>query len=210
MGVGVRIFILLLKRELDKQDLLSLVSNMDVYQRRYVAHQAKKKEQLLQLYNERSSQRIFNSEPLPDRWLDLVLHAMSRTPSSCARYAVKIKPVSDRNTKQLLGGLLVGGTGWVHRADTILLLLADETAYKEGLDYMKYLDAGFAGMSIILTLESINVGGCYINPNVRKEHQHILREITGEYAYCGAIAVGNYDNKQEPSTQIDIKTLLCD
>jgi nitroreductase len=180
----------------------------DIYQERYVKHQEKKKEQLMALYDNRSSQRIFNRDPLPDGWLDTVLHAMAKTPSSCARYAIKIKPVQDRDTKQLLGGLLVGGAGWVHRGDTVLLLLADETAYKEGLDYMKYIDAGFAGMSIMLTLESMNIGGCYINPNVRTNHQHILKDLIGDHAYCGAVAVGNYDNKQEPSTPPDLKTLI--
>lgn len=201
--------------------------NIDIYQQRYLNHQDKKREQLLALYDNRSSQRIFNRDPLPEGWLDTVLHAMSKTPSSCARYAVKVKPINDRDTKQLLGGILVGGAGWVHRADTILLLLADQTAYKEGLDYMKYLDAGFAGMSIMLALESIDVGGCYINPNIRKEHKYIMDRIidskstwnvkdsktvithTPDYVYCGAIAVGKYDQKQEPSTPPNTNTLLC-
>lgn len=171
----------------------------DIYQQRYLAHQEKKKAQLLSLYHERSSQRVFSSEKLPNGWFDTVIEAVQRTPSSCGRYAIKIKPVSSRDTKQLLGGILVGGAGWIHRADTILMLVADTTAYKENLDYMKYLDAGFVGMTIMLTLESMDIGGCYVNPNVREAHQHILKELTGDLAYCGCIAVGKYADKAEPS-----------
>lgn len=180
----------------------------DIYQSRYIKHQAKKKEQLLELYSKRSSQRVFNNDPLPNDWLDTVLYTMSNTPSSCSRYAIKIKSIEDRDTKQLLGGLLVGGAGWIHRANTILLLLADETAYKENLDYMKYLDAGFTGMSILLALECLGIGGCFVNPNVRDNHQHILKEVTEEYSFCGAIAVGNYDHKAEVTPQPSFNTLV--
>ena len=183
---------------------------MDIYQERYTSHQAKKREQLLALYESRSSQRIFNNEALPENWLDSVLEAMQQTPSSCARYAVKIKVIEDRDTKQLLGGILVGGAGWVHRAKAIILLVADTTAYKENLDYMKYLDTGFTAMSIMLTLETQNIGNCYINPNIRDNHKHIMRELLGNdnLVFTGSIAVGNYDNKQEVSSKPD-KSTLC-
>lgn len=187
---------------------------MDRYQDRYLKHQKDKKCQLKSEYGEerpalsgayktyfktmaehRASQRNFNREPVTFEELDYIFEMAGHTPSSCDRHATRIKVVQDRDTKQLLGGLLVGGTGWIHRADKILLLLGDTIAYKENLDFMKYLDAGALAMNIYYACEAVDVGCCFVNPNIREEHQHIFRDIVPDenLVLCGAIALGHFD-----------------
>jgi nitroreductase len=112
---------------------------------------------------------------------------------------VKIAVVEDRDTKQLLGGILVRGAGRIHRADKILLLLGNENAYKENLDFMKYLDAGVLAMNIYLACEVKSIGTCFVNPNIREEHKHIFRDIVKEegVVLCGAMPIGHYDKHPE-------------
>src|SRR5690606_24707934 len=115
----------------------------DEYQERYLAHQQRKREVLISLINERHSTRTFSDEPVGEA-LDDLLRAGERAPSSCDRRGVAIHVVADRDSKALLGGVLVGGVGWVHRAPVVLLFMADPKAYKAGdeVAYMPYLDTG--------------------------------------------------------------------
>ena len=203
----------------------------DIYQTRYTRHQEDKREQLASCYgldkpnlspsfityldaisNHRASQRNFNRQPVSFAELQYILNIAGHSPSSCDRHATRIKIVEDRNTKQLLGGILVGGAGWIHRADKIILLLADETAYKENLDFMKYLDAGFVGMNIYMACEVQGIGACFVNPNIRDEHKHIFRDIVPEenLVLCGAMPIGHFDKHPEVKESIGLDILYED
>lgn len=190
--------------------------NDDIYQQRYTKHQARKaeilkshygtkdykkySEQELQTFVEilksRRSQRAFNREPVE---ISKILELAEHRPSSCDRRSIQIKVVESRDEKDLLGGLLVGGTGWVHRADKVLLFLAWEEAYKSPAEkeFMRYIDAGCLAQTLYLICEAMNVGGCYINPNIREENKEFFaKRFMGEgFQYCGAFAIGNYDLK---------------
>lgn len=187
---------------------------MDRYQERYIKHQEDKKLQLKSSYGvdtpnlsnayriyyktmieHRSSQRNFNNEVVTLEELEYILSCVSNSPSSCDRFGVRIRVIDDRDTKQLLGGLLVGGTGWIHRADKILLLLGDNEAYKENLDFMKYLDAGVMAMNIYMACEALGIGTCFVNPNIRDEHKDIFRKIipNENLVLCGAMPIGHFE-----------------
>lgn len=178
----------------------------DVYQDRYIAHQAKKKEQLMFSKGEkpkkitdpikqRRSQRIFTSTPLDEKIVTKILTAATYAPSSCNRHGIKLKVITDRTEKNLLNGILVGGVGWCYRAHAIILLIADPQAYKSPneKDFMHYCDAGFTAMTMWLTAESLGVGACYINPNIMPENKALFASRFGEGIFCGALAIGNYD-----------------
>lgn len=197
----------------------------DPYQKRYIKHQEAKKKQLLNHYGVkksdikienifsllelRRSQRNFINEPVPDQQINYILHAGALAPSSCNRHGVRVKVVRDRNEKELLGGIMVGGVGWMHRADTIFLFLADPFAYKSAREktFMHYADVGFLAMSMWLACEKYGLGASYINPNV--SHQDVFDLKYAPYICCGALAVGHYDkNKRAPEAQrIDINDL---
>lgn len=188
----------------------------DKFQDRYLAHQKRKGEILksfygtknFKKYNEqeqsvfveilknRRSQRAFNREPVE---IDRILALADYRPSSCDRRSVQIKVISERDEKDLLGGLLVGGTGWVHRADKVLLFIAWTDAYKSPAEreFMSYIDAGVLAQTLYLICEAMNVGSCYINPNIREENKKFFHErfIDEGYQYVGAMAIGNYDLK---------------
>ncbi len=188
----------------------------DKYQDRYLKHQARKAEILrshygtkdFKKYNEqeqsvfveilksRRSQRAFNREPVE---IDKILALADYRPSSCDRRSVQIKIISERDDKDLLGGLLVGGTGWVHRADKVLLFLAWKDAYKSPAEreFMSYIDAGVLAQTLYLICEAMNVGAAYINPNIRENNKEFFynRFVDEGFQYVGAMAVGHYDLK---------------
>ena len=190
----------------------------DIYQKRYLAHQARKakvlytnafgkhdykkytkKEQdaFFTILNNRSSQRTFNRETVD---LQPILDAINTAPSSCGRKGVFVKMVNDRDGKDLLSGLLVGGTGWVHRADKLLLVIADMDAYKNPVERpnMPYLDAGVVIQTTYLACEAMNYGCCFVNPNVRASNRDFFNErfgIKSNHLFCGVLAVGKFDLK---------------
>lgn len=171
----------------------------DVYQQRYLLHQGRKREVLAELLTERHSERRFSEMPLNGPTLHELTRAVSHAPSSCDRKAVSCLVVDDRDTKALLGGLLVGGVGWIHRAPTVLMLFADPLAYKAGDEIltMPYLDAGVIVGQLGLTAAALGLAGCYVNPNIREAHRPLFEATFGQRLYCGAYAVG-YPRSIEP------------
>lgn len=165
---------------------------MDVFQQRYLAHQARKAQVLAQLMAERYSERVFDDRPVdPDLLADL-LKVAERAPSSCDRRGVSAKPVTDRDGRALLGGLLVGGVGWVHRAPVILLLFGDPAAYKAPGEaaFMPYLDAGVVVGHLYLAATAVGLRCCFINPNIRAHNRDHFANVFGGGIFCGALAVG--------------------
>jgi len=198
------------------------MKEIDQFQKRYLEHQQHKKEQLISNYGEnykehdrdiknayielirgRRSQRIFNTENITEQELDFILDCLVESPSSCNRQVISVKIVEDRNSKELLGGLLVGGAGWCHRANKIILLFANMEAYKEKLAYMPYLDSGVMIFNIYLACESLNIGCCFINPNIREENKKIFEYRFGDKLFCGVVVIGHYDKKSKYSPKID-------
>jgi len=191
----------------------------DIYQQRYLEHQKRKtlslssdfgiskfrkynkKEQKLffEILKNRNSQRVFN-----DKLIDIspILEAIKTAPSSCNRRAIIYSIITDKDSKELLSKLLVGGVRWIHKANTIILLAADMIAYKSPneKDFMPYLDAGVIIQTIYLTCEAMNYGCCYVNPNIRKENKKFFKKmfsVKDNWLFCGAIAIGKYDKKHK-------------
>lgn len=165
---------------------------MDRYQERYLAHQRRKAAVLRRLLLERHSERAYSDQPVTDEELSLVLEAADRAPSSCDRRGVNVRVVRARDDLALLGGLLVGGVGWVHRAPAVLMLWADPAAYKAPgeIAYMPYLDAGVVVGAMYLAATASGLRACYINPNIRERNYAHFAAVFGEGIYCGALAVG--------------------
>lgn len=202
----------------------------DIYQQRYKSHQWRKRNQLTfgegdseyrkwnkkekgtvkELLSSRASQRVFNSNIIEEDVLNEILNQATSAPSSCNRHGISLKVVRDRHEKELLNGLLVGGIGWVYRADTVILLFADPEAYKSPYEkeFMHYCDVGFTVMPMWYTAESLNVGAAYINPNIRPQYKKIMSEYFGKGIFVGAFALGYYDNKAKKATSPRLKEIL--
>lgn len=175
------------------------------YQDRYIAHQKRKKESLQgkyeaektyskseintvkKVFKNRNSSRVFKGESV---CLKEVLEIVETSPSSCDRKGVIYKIIEDREDKELLSGLLVGGVGWVHRADKIVLLYSDMEAYRSPSerDFMPYLDAGVMIQSFYIACEVLGLKVCYVNPNIREKDFFKKRFING--LFLGAIVIG--------------------
>ena len=189
----------------------------DKFQERYETHQERKKEILTSTYGSedfkvyskkeqevfktilenRRSQRAFSREEID---LDTIMWAIEKAPSSCDRKGVEAIPITERDDKDLLSGLLVGGVGWANRGNTILLLKADMDCYKSPAerDFMPYLDAGVIIQTVYLTCEVMNMGCCFVNPNIRENNKEFFAERFGfkeNELFCGALIVGKFDRK---------------
>ena len=164
----------------------------DVYQQRYSEHQKRKRHELIEIMRYRHSDRMFSDRKIDQDDIDVILEAGSLAPSSCDRHGVRAVVVTGRNEKALLGGLLVGGVGWVHRAQAIILLLGDREAYKapREIDFMPFLDAGVMAENMLLAATAAGMASAFVNPNIREEHQPFFESVWGLDILGGAIAVG--------------------
>lgn len=164
----------------------------DIYQRRYLEHQARKAEVLRDLMTRCHSDRIFDSAEVSDETLERILVAAKTAPSSCNRQAVQVAEVRARDDRARLGGLLVGGVGWIHRSPVILLLHVDPEAYKAPgeIDFMPYLDMAFAADRILLAAEAEGLKHCFVNPSIRQPDLAHFRKSFNIELLGGAVALG--------------------
>lgn len=172
----------------------------DPYQDRYDRHQQfGKKQELIALMKERHSNRRFDNLMVSKEHIEELLECVKHCPSSCDRHGVRIKIVTERNEKDLLDGLLVGGTGWVYRAPTIFLLMADPLAYKADagreINYNSYIDAGVMVQQLSLMATALGLHCAFINPNIRDENKEFFYsrfkpDDWKEALFCGAFVFG--------------------
>lgn len=173
----------------------------DQYQERYLAHQKfGKKQELVALMKERHSNRRYGDEPITQEQIDELLESTKHCPSSCDRHGVRVRVITERNEKDLLDGLLVGGTGWIYRAPVVFLLLADPVAYKADggreLEYNSFLDAGVMVQQLNLMATAMGLHCAFVNPNIRDENKEFFySRFTPEgwesAVFCGAFAFGH-------------------
>lgn len=178
-----------------KENGFPRMSKIDVYQERYVRHQAKKAEVLKKIMEERHSNRIFADKEIDADTLTDLMSVRELCPSSCDRQGIKMHAYSERDDKSLLGGLLVGGVGWVHRAPMVILLFGDRNAYKApGEDtFMPYIDAGVLVANLYLKATAMGLHCAYINPNIREANVEFFKNRFSHHTddiFCGAFAVG--------------------
>jgi len=166
------------------------------YQARYTAHQQRKKGTLMKIMKDRHSERMFDSAPIPhntlERWQHEITAVKAEAPSSCDRQAVSLFGVTGRDDRAFLGGVLVGGVGWIHRAPLVVLVFADPVAYVAGdeIKWMPYLDAGVVIQQVLLWATAEGLHSAFANPNIRDGHRPFFESQFGNQIFCGAIALG--------------------
>ncbi len=165
---------------------------MDRFQKRYTRHQQRKKKLLIKIMESRHSDRMFSDKSVSQEDIDSLRKAFNFCPSSCDRKAITLSIIDNKDKKNLLGGILVGGIGWIHRASHIILIFADKMAYKaEGeINFMPYLDAGVVIEQLYLVSSSMNLASCFCNPNIRDFNKNHFRKVFGNDIFCGAFAIG--------------------
>jgi len=170
---------------------------LDPFQARYLGHQERKRklmsgeakdmpfveygqedlESLIKIMTNRRSRRIYTGK-ISDEEMRLILRSAQLAPSSCNRKAVVATESKERVD------CLVGGKGWIDKADRVILFWADMLAYKSPneRDFMPYLDAGFMAQNVYLMCEVLNIKCCFVNPNGYPEKEGMR--------FCGAMSIG--------------------
>lgn len=165
-----------------------------IAQERYTAHQARKARVLRSILAKRHSTRVFSAKPLSYDIIREIIMDTESCPSSCDRRGVCVYPTTTRDEKDLLGGILVGGVGWIHRAPAILMLFADKSAYVAGDEnkFMPYLDAGVMVQQIYLSCAAVGLKCCFCNPNIREINRKHFDDVfrAHNHIFCGVMAVG--------------------
>jgi len=161
----------------------------NIYQKRYIAHQKKKAKELVSFMEKRESARIFGKKEVGAKELSKIFEALELCPSSCNRKGVYPHLIYNRDEKELLSGILVGGVGWIYRADKIILFLTDGKAYRENLKFMPYLDAGIMAQQLYLICTSLGIRCCFVNPNIREKYKEVFKNISKDLL-LGAMAIG--------------------
>lgn len=194
---------------------------MDEFQARYLAHQTHpggKRDELIALVKERHSNRRFDDRQVEQELLGQILDTLRHCPSSCDRFGVRVKIVQDRDDKALLNGLLVGGTGWIYRAPTVLMLWANPKAYKGGdngdeVNYNSYLDAGVMAQTAMLVATSLGLHTAFCNPQVRPNNRGFFNSRFSPWKngiFCGAIALGRPHPEPIKKTRRLIDTVVVE
>lgn len=105
------------------------------------------------------------------------------------------RPANSADDKAFLGGVLVGGVGWIHRADEVLLLCAELDHYRpDEVEFLPYLEAGFLASQILLVACSAGRRAHFVSPLVREDNRAFVGHRFGNgkpFILCGAIAMGN-------------------
>jgi len=150
----------------------------------------------MKIMKDRHSERMFDSAPIPhntlERWQHEITAVKAEAPSSCDRQAVSLFGVTGRDDRAFLGGVLVGGVGWIHRAPLVVLVFADPVAYVAGdeIKWMPYLDAGVVIQQVLLWATAEGLHSAFANPNIRDGHRPFFESQFGNQIFCGAIALG--------------------
>lgn len=181
----------------------------DEAQERYLKHQERKKklleennyqlnvnctqldkDKLAYISDIRKSIRIFNNIDVSESELEYIQEIISKVPTSCNRKAVYFVETSPKFAEEML----VGGKNWVDKANKVLLMFASKPAYKSPYekDFMPYLDGGAYITPIYYACEVLNLGCCFVNPNIREINKDTFKEKYGDDYFCGAFAIGHY------------------
>ena len=187
----------------------------DVYQEYYLDHQRRKKRllggistscragrSLEEVLVERRSQRIFTYKRVDPEVVDFLLESAVHAPSNCNRQAVWLQPLSGRDDIWTLNTVLVGGRDWIGSAPNVILLWVDMQAYKSQAEksFMPWIDVGVMVQTLLLTAEDMNLGACYVNPNMKDAYVEAFNNLfllKDSFLFGGAIALGYYDLKAE-------------
>jgi nitroreductase len=196
------------------------------YQARYLEYQADKKdilekEERKEIYKaptdsfetivkNRRSIRLFTDTNIDAVRMNVILDNVLTAPSSCNRQGIVLKILDMPFDIEAID--LVGGGNWIKKANKVLLLFADMNAYKSPneVSYMPYLDAGVIAMTIAFTAESLGIGSCIVNPNIRQENiSKFYQKFNPEgFRFCCAVALGYSAIEAKKPTKKSLKDLL--
>jgi nitroreductase len=136
------------------------------------------------------SVRRYSAEPVPSGLLELLVAAAQSAPSSSNLQAFSIVAVEDKDRRARLSGL-AAGQRHVAEAPLLLMFVADlfrlrqvGTARGETTDGLNYTesflvaltDAAFAAQNVLIALESLGLGACYIGA-MRNHPQQVAEEL---------------------------------
>ena len=148
-----------------------------------------------ELVRGRHSVRHFSPEAVADELLRRAISLSLRTPSVCNRQPARVRIISDKN---LIAKLLKlqGGFGGYPLPPCLLLVTADMRAMMNNYERNEpYIDGGLFSMSLLYSLESMNLAACPLNTMFSNKVERQTRKliaIPDNEVLIMYIAVGHY------------------
>ncbi|MCD8241651.1 MAG: nitroreductase family protein [Lachnospiraceae bacterium] len=186
--------------------------------------------QMLQTIMERRSTRKYNEKPVSEEQLSDIVEAGRFAPTGGNSQTVHFVVITNAEIRKELRGLVKDafarmelqegqyasiqnairlskrGTYAFDYHAPILIVVANRKGYPNAM-----ADSACALQNMMLEAESLGVGSCWINQLHWLDENPTIREflkplgISGEETICGALALGNYDEKQAVKPRTGMK-----
>ncbi|WP_425102271.1 nitroreductase family protein [Tropicibacter sp. S64] len=131
------------------------------------------------LVRTRRSLRNFSPEPVDPALIDEAIALANFSPSVCNRQPWAVAVVQDPGMVRRMLNLQAGNKGFDQSIGTLLVVLADTTAFVEEYELFEpFVDAGIFSCALVNALNARNIGACCLNLCVsHKMARRVIRTL---------------------------------
>jgi len=169
------------------------------------------KKDIDRVIKERRSVRSFTNEPLKEEDFEELIDTAKWAPSACNRQSWRFILTRDKEKIQRLGE--VRGK-WIKDAPSCIIVAIDMNAYRETEnDYTPYLDAGGVIQTLLLKVESMGYGACWVNFGDAEVSLEVREEIDDLFSLqeshriVSIVPIGGFESKPKPPGRKDSSNL---
>jgi len=160
---------------------------------------------------ERRSVRSFTDEPLKEEDFEELIDTAKWAPSACNRQSWRF--ILTRNEEKIRRLGEVRGK-WIKDAPSCIIVSIDMNAYRETEnDYTSYLDAGAVIQTLLLKVESMEYGACWVNFGDAEVSSEARDEIDDMFSLpeshriVSIVPIGGFKSKPKPPGRKDSSSL---
>jgi lipopolysaccharide biosynthesis glycosyltransferase/nitroreductase len=140
---------------------------------------------------QRRSVRLWKKDKIKVKDLNQILNSGLYAPSSCNRQPIEYIVIEKKNVKEKIASLK--GQSFFKHADKIVVVLVNQDSYKKDKLYFSCLDAGACIQNMLLTIDSLGLGGCWVNSSKEEKGYEEIKEfllIPDEFIIASFVAIG--------------------
>lgn len=129
------------------------------------------------LFNDRWSIREYDSSPVQNELIFEAIEISKKTPSVCNRQSARVTIVFDPEIIERTLSIQGGFTGYA--TPPVLLMVTSDISATVGVHERNqaFIDGGLFSMSLLLSLEYVQLAACPLNAMLRPHQERSIREI---------------------------------